>query len=387
MDKKKIHIDWQLFRKAVAGQLHSEEKIKLDAWLQADAKNQKYFQKAQAYFQIKTSDEFSKIDYRPAFDQFIAQTTKKDRSYLRMFQVAASIILLLASGWLAYVVITAEDYQRLSDAKPIHVKEGQVELVLSTGKRVLLDKKGESNIKEREGEIQKKDGLVNYLAFEGKKQKYTQYNTINVPRGSDFKLVLSDSTVVWLNAESSITYPIQFAGNIRKVNITGEAYFDVTPDKSTPFVVESGNTQIEVLGTEFNINAYKGDAGIFTTLIEGSVAIDNGFGKQAVIKPNEQAITNSSAHLEVRKVDVNRVLDWRNGMFDFEDETLEDILEELARWYDFKIFYESEELKSYEFTGGIDRYKDMNQLLQLFEMTKSVNFYLKEDVLLVKKAN
>lgn len=387
MDKKKIHIDWQLFRKAVSGQLHSEEKIKLDAWLQADAKNQKYFQRAQAYFQIKTSDEFSEIDYRPAFDQFIAQTTKKDRSYLRMFQVAASIILLLASGWLAYVIVTAEDYQRLSDAKPIHAKEGQVELVLSTGKRVLLDKKGESNIKERDGEIQKKDGLVNYLTYEDKKQKYTQYNTINVPRGSDFKLVLSDSTIVWLNAESSITYPIQFAGNIRKVNITGEAYFDVTPNKGKPFVVESGSTQIEVLGTEFNINAYKGDAGIFTTLIEGSVAVDNGFGKQAVIKPNEQAITNSSAHLEVRKVDVNRVLDWRNGMFDFEDEALEDILEELVRWYDFKIFYESEDLKSYEFTGGIDRYKDMNQLLQLFEMTKSVNFYLKGDVLLVKKAN
>lgn len=387
MNKKKIHIDWRLFRKAVAGQLHSEEKTKLDTWLNSNTENKKYFQKAQAYFQLKSSDEFSEIDYRPAFDQFIEQTTKKDRSYLRMFQVAASIILLLASGWLAYVVVTAEDYQRLSDAKPIQVKEGQIELVLSSGERVLLDKKGESNIKEGEGEIQKKDGLVNYLAFEAKKQKYTQYNTINVPRGSDFKLVLSDSTIVWLNAESSITYPIQFAGNIRKVSITGEAYFDVTPNKSKPFVVYSGNTKVKVLGTEFNINAYKGDAGIFTTLIEGSVAVDNGFGKQAVIKPNEQAITNSSAHLEVRKVDVTIELDWRNGMFDFEDEKLEDILEELARWYDFKIFYESEDLKSYKFTGGIDRYKDMNQLLQLFEMTQSVNFYLKGDVLLVKKAN
>ncbi len=387
MNKKKIHIDWQLFRKAVSGQLHSEEKAKLDTWLHSDAENKKYFHKAQSYFQVKSSDEFSEIDYRPAFDQFIAQTTKKDRSYLRMFQVAASIVLLFASGWLAYVVVTAEDYQRLSDAMSIQVQEGQIELVLSSGKSVLLDNKGESNIKEREGEIQKEDGLVNYLAFEDKKQKYTQYNTLKVPRGSDFKVVLSDSTVVWLNAKSSITYPIQFTGNTRKVSITGEAYFDVMPDKSKPFVVECGRTKVKVLGTEFNMNTYKGDAGIFTTLIEGSVAVDNGFGKQAVIKPSEQAITSSSPHLEVRTVNVNRELDWRNGIFDFEDETLEDILDELARWYDFQIFFESEELKSYEFTGGIDRYEDMNHLLQLFEMTQSVKFYLKGNVLLVKKAN
>lgn len=376
-------MEWRIFRRAVSDELTEKDQKSLDDWLSADMSNRNYFKKAIGFY--SRTNENKEIDYRPAFAQFMRETKNKSTNYLRIFQVAASIILLLASGWLGYVVLTTEQYQSLNEAQLITAKEGQVELVLSSGKSVLLAKQGEESIKEKLGEIKKKNGVVNYLSFHKTKQKILQYNTVKVPRGSDFKLVLSDSTVVWLNAESSITYPVRFAEEIRNVSITGEAYFDVAHDKTKPFVVDAGGTKIKVLGTEFNVNAYRNEDGIFTTLIEGSVAVANGFGATATIKPNEQARTNSTT-ISVKEVDVSKIIDWRKGLFDFEDEPLVDILDELARWYDFKIFFETEELKNYQFTGSIERYEDMNQLLKLFEMTKSVQFFLKDDALLVRKA-
>lgn len=387
MNKKNTHIDWRIFRKAVADQLNSDEKKYFDVWYQEDAKNRNYFKQAVRYHEQKEkADILEEQDYRPAFEAFLRQTMTVKKSYWRYLQVAASVAVMIASGWVGYIIFSeTPKYQAISEVRPIQPVEGKVELILSSGKKVLLEKIGESNIQEKEGEIHKKDGTVEYLDFQKHGKKTIQYNTVNVPRGTDFKLVLSDSTVVWLNAESSITYPVQFAGNIRKVLVTGEAYFDVTPNKEKPFVVEAGGTNIEVLGTEFNINAYEEESRIYTTLIEGKVLVDNGFGKNVVILPNEQAVTGASADVIVNEVDVSTVIDWKLGMFDFEDERLDDILSELARWYDLKIFFDSEELKGFQFTGGLSRYEDVNQLLQLFEMTKSVKFYIKDDVMLVRK--
>ena len=382
MKKKNTHIDWRIFRKAAASQLNQKEQEVFDSWLEEDYSRRNYFNKARKYYQSEKTD--FEYDYQPAYNAFVSQTKVRKRNYLRFAQIAASVVILLACSWLAYVVVNTEDYQSLSDAKPIQAKEGDVELVLSSGKKVLLKREGEHQIREKEGAIQKRDGVVDYLAYKDRKSKIVQYNTVNVPRGTNFKLVLSDSTVVTLNAESSITYPLQFADNIREVSITGEAYFQVSKNKSKAFIVEANGTKIKVLGTEFNVDAYKKEVGIYTTLVEGSVAVSNEFGKSIVIKPNEQAETSSNANIQVRKVDVNRIVAWRQGMLDFEDEPLDDIMEDLARWYDFKVFYESEELKHYEFTGAIAQYDDVNELLKLFEMTKSVQFYIKGDVLLVK---
>ena len=384
MNKKNPHIDWQILKKAISGKLTEQEQKALGIWLSASSNNQNYFNKAIEFH--KREGKIQEFEFKPAFDQFLEQTSRNSVNYLQLFQVAASVILLIAFSWLGYELTNTEKYYSLSEVKPIKAKEGKVELVLSSGKSVLLSKQGEEVIKETQGEIRKKNGLVDYLGFKNTRQKYIQYNTVNVPRGSDFKLILSDSTIVWLNAESSITYPIQFAANSRNVRISGEVYFDVMRNTNQPFVVETHGTKVKILGTEFNINAYKEGDGIFTTLIEGSVVVGNQFGKTIVIKPNEQAMSNNSLDITVRKVDINHVIDWRYGKLDFEDEPLVDILEELARWYDLKIFYESDELKNFEFTGGIDRYEDLGKLLKLFEMTKSVQFYVKDDMLLVKKA-
>lgn len=389
MNKNNIHIDWRILRESVVGQLSVEQKKQLDSWLSASSENQKYYEKAiRFYKEQEKSDVQNELDYQSAFDSFLKQTNLEKKNKLRFIKVAASMALIIASGWIGLTVLTGvPDYQTISDAKLINAKEGKVELILSSGKKVFFEKEGEVSILEKDGEIKKKQGVVDYSAFSKMKDELTQLNTVKIPRGTDFKLVLSDSTVVWLNAESSITYPVKFSGDSRKVAISGEVYFDVTHDKSKPFVVETEATKVKVLGTKFNIKAYQGDEAIYTTLLEGQVLVENSFGRKVIIKPDEQAITGTSAEIEVREVDASREIDWMMGLFEFEDEKLGDILDELARWYDLKIFFESEDLKGYEFTGTLRKYNDLNQLLQLLEMTRSVKFYVKDDVVLVKKVH
>lgn len=386
MKNKDTHISWQLFRKAVHSGLNAEEQRLLEAWLQADAKRQAYFEKAQNYYR-EAEKEDSEYDYQSAFYQFVAQTKPKRKTFFSWMQVVASIAVLVAGAWVVYLLDEAyNDYKRLSESQFIHAKEGEVELILSSGKKVLLKPEGKAQIQEESGKIQKKTGEINYLAFNDiQSTKTTKYNTVNVPRGTKFKLLLSDSTEVYLNALSEISYPLQFKGNKREVSIKGEAYFKVAKNSKKTFVVKTKEATIKVLGTAFNVNAYKENDAVFTSLEEGSLAVSNQFGKSVVIKPGEQAQTGKQVNIQVKKVDMNQVLSWRNGIFDFEDEDLSKIMDNLVRWYDFKVFYESEELKTYKFTGTINRYDDVGALLQLFEMTKSVEFYVKGNLLLVKK--
>lgn len=382
-----IEIDWKIFRKAVDEKLDASDQKAFDTWLAEAVENQNYFDKAKVFH--KKQKRFGApepIDYLPAFNSFVEQTKVKSRFKMIQLQVAASIALVLTTTIIGYFVLNrVPDFQSLADSDPIKVKVGQVELQLSTGEKVFIKKEGERLIKENQVDIKKEASTVDYLAFNQDKKKHKGYNTINVSRGTDFKVVLSDSTVVWLNAESSITYPVQFTSNVRKVKLVGEAYFNVAHNKEKPFIVETGLTKIQVLGTEFNVKAYESQNEIFTTLVEGKVLIDNGLGDHVVMKPNEQVISGALSKLKVSTVNVNQEIAWRLGMFDFEDEKLSDILDDLSRWYDLKIFYESADLKIIQFTGGLERYKNLNQLLELFERTKSVKFLVKKDAILVKK--
>lgn len=382
MDKKKTHIEWRTLRKAASNQLDEQEQVLFDEWLNANKRNQIYFNKAKRYYQETDNNDF---DYRDAFAQFEKEIGTQRFTWKPVLRIAASVAIILGVSWFTYFVVNIETYKTLSEAKPIKPDSGQVELLLSNGKTVVLDYKEEKTIAVAGGDVKSKLGALDYLEVKANSEETAVYNTIVVPRGSNFKLTLSDSTVVWLNAESSIQFPVKFSGYERKVAITGEAYFDVAHNKQKPFVVDVEGTQVKVLGTEFNINSYKKGDGVYTTLVEGKVAVNNQFGNSVVIAPNQQAISSRSTEVEVVEAKLDEVLGWKRGKFVFEDRALEDILDELSRWYNFKVFYEAEELKTFEFTGDLDQYKDVNQLLLLFEKTKAVKFMVKENVLLVKK--
>lgn len=203
-----------------------------------------------------------------------------------------------------------------------------------------------------------------------------EFNTITTPRGGQYQVDLPDGTRVWLNTSSSLRFPIHFAGNERKVTLTGEAYFEIAKNKHLPFRVITANQQVEVLGTHFNINGYEDEEAIKTTLLEGSVKITlagNLSAGQLILKPNEEALTQNTS-LNKHDADVEEAIAWKNGVFLFNNESLSEIMKQASRWYDVDVVFEDNSLKSQIFSGSISRFKNISQLIEVLESTGSVHF-------------
>ncbi|MGQ1911378.1 FecR family protein [Marinifilum sp. RC60d5] len=209
------------------------------------------------------------------------------------------------------------------------------------------------------------------------------YNTIIIPSGREYKLTLMDGTKVWLNSSSKLRYPSQFGSKIRKVELQGEAYFQVAKDSVHPFVVDLNKAQVKVLGTSFNVNAYLDK--IVTTLEEGIVEVsDELIGKQEKLIPNEQFyINHTTGKFEKRTVDSKLFTAWKDGRFVFEDESLESIMSRLSRWYDVDVLFLDKSCKSLRFSGDLNRYEEINEILELIEITHKVKFTIKGRKLMV----
>ncbi|MBD0836078.1 FecR family protein [Aestuariibaculum suncheonense] len=220
--------------------------------------------------------------------------------------------------------------------------------------------------------------LVYHLGKDSQSSSITKFNTLTIPRGGQFKLELADGTKVWLNSDSQLRYPIAFHGDSRGVElIYGEAYFDVSPSTNhngASFKVVKGDQEIEVLGTEFNVKAYHEDQDIQTTLVEGKVAI-NFHGIEKILKPNDQAVSHLvNQSIDVRQVDVKYVTSWKEGVFNFEGETLKNIMQVLSRWYDMDVHFENKSLESTRFIGVLRRNQSIEEIMNVI-MTTSINNY------------
>ncbi|WP_165438718.1 FecR family protein [Albibacterium indicum] len=264
-------------------------------------------------------------------------------------------------------------------------------LTLEDGSRVLLDELDEGKSLQQLGvSISKtEEGQLVYSIDEKPESepKIVRYNTISTPRGGQYQILLPDGTKVWLNAESSLTYPTTFSSlGERKVVLRGEAYFEVMTNEKMPFLVHaispdsSLSQNIEVLGTHFNINAY-GDGGILkTTLVEGSVKVRSG-DQQAILKPNQQSNVDGN-NLNIKNMDADVAIAWKNGYFMFEDERIEDIMLRIARWYDVEVDFQHVD-KTQVFSGTISKFEDVKSVLNLLELTGGVHFKIQQKKIIV----
>lgn len=306
-------------------------------------------------------------------ERILSETSRSQeapvRKIYRLKWVAAAL-LFLAAGAAWYGI--AHQRRDLSTAAPRSAARQDIApghngaiLTLSNGKEIILDSAGNGQVaSDGQVKVLKKEGEISY---EGKAAEIV-YNNVSTPRGRQWQLTLSDGTKVWLNAESSIRYPVNFTGNERVVEITGEAYFEVTRNETNPFIVKTPEQEVKVLGTHFDVNAY-GDEPVFrTTLLEGSVKVTTG-GHSAVIRPGEQAINNYTAgELKVQKTDVNDVLAWINGRFKFDHSDIRTVMRQLARWYDVEVEYQGH-LPDYEFAGGTFRSNNLSEVLHVLELS------------------
>lgn len=241
-------------------------------------------------------------------------------------------------------------------------------LTLSNGSRINLTDGENGNLAEENRVVINKtaDGQVIYSAAE--KNSAVVFNTITTPRGGQYAVVLSDGTKVFLNAQSSITFPTSFPGAERLIKINGEAYLEVAHNRSMPFRVQTKGQLVEVLGTHFNINSYDDEPLIRTTLLEGSVKVQSGSSK-VLLKPGEQSQLDkakSGSKISVQTVNLEEVIAWKNGIFEFDEASIEDVMRKTARWYDINVSYVGK-APDIRISGRISRKVDFSGLIQLLE--------------------
>lgn len=248
-------------------------------------------------------------------------------------------------------------------------------LTLADGRDILLDQaspgllttEGNTRIIKEEGD------RLSYEVASGSGTQKAAYNTLRTPRGGQYHLVLPDGTKVWLNAASSIMYPVEFSDNVRTVRIEGEVFFEVTPLRrqkgKIPFIVTTGNVSIEVLGTQFNINAYRDEKDIKTTLLKGSVKVSTLKSSSLLNPGHEASVTASSTDINISKANTDQAIAWKNGYFQFQEARLQDIMRQLSKWYDLDVRYNGK-LPVKKFTGEIPRSATLLQVLEILEINQ-----------------
>lgn len=304
------------------------------------------------------------------------------RNSFRYWIAAASVFIFLAAGislWL-YEKDKQKNQPQIVHSKSIQTihapGRNRAILTLANGKKLDLDDTQTGIISRQGASIVSKtaDGKVVYGNNTHRPDQNTvTYNTIETPLGSQYQLTLTDGTVVWLNAGSSLKYPTTFAAAERTVELTGEAYFQVAKNKEKPFSVALNGMKVQVLGTHFNVMAYHDENTIETTLLEGSVKLIKD-GSSTMLMPNQQGVLSKGASgFSVRSVNTENVIAWKNGFFKFDNENIETIMRKVARWYDVDISYKGN-LKRQNFGGTVPMFKDISQLLTTLELTGTVHF-------------
>ncbi len=279
--------------------------------------------------------------------------------------VAAAVLVAVVLGSLWITQQRAEPVvNEVADLAP---GSNRALLTLGDGTTILLDSALNGLLAEQAGTqvVKVEDGRLAYTS-EGKRKSEMVYNTVSTPRAGQYELMLPDGSKVWLNSESSIRFPVSFIGSFRVVEITGEAFFEVVENYEMPFRVNTAGITVEVLGTSFNVMAYADEGSVNTTLVEGSVQIVSPV-YQTTIAPGQMATADGSGQISVENdVNIEEIIAWKEGLFIFNSATLEQIMNQVSRWYDVDIEYEGE-MTDKTFTGIVSRYSNVSQLLKIME--------------------
>jgi ferric-dicitrate binding protein FerR (iron transport regulator) len=382
---KKTEIS-NLLQKYIDGTATGAEEAALMQWYRETAYQDAEFPEDEAELEAAMRERLMKTT-RPPVKRFP----------FKRFSIAASVLLVL--GLSVFVLknkLTNSSDNLTAVSKKSNIIPGgnKATLILADGSRLPLDEVANGKVISQKGiQVSKSaDGQLTYtvkdhgdMAANSAADSAPLFNTIETPRGGQYKVILPDGSQVWLNASSSLKFPISFASaKERRVELTGEAYFEVTHRPDLPFRVITSKQTVEVLGTHFDISAYADDATTKTTLLQGSVKVsvyDSGNG--ALLKPGQQSKVNSN--IQVSDVNAEEVIAWKNGYFRFDDEKLENIMKSVARWYDVDVVYEQESLKNETFGAVTTRFSTIGTLLDMMQQTGDIKFSVKGKIITVSK--
>lgn len=355
--------------------LTSEEETELDDWINASDQNQRIFDDLIDPDKLKQGfKELDNLDVQAAWQRIEQRKAEVKPIRLKWPKYAAAAAIILLIGLSIFYLITSN---KNTDEKNIANVQGDImpgsnkaTLTLADGSTIALNEipNGTVNAEKSTGIKKIKEGELEYDAST---TSAIAYNTLTTPRGGQYTVNLPDGSKVILNAASSLKYPLRFTGKNREVELTGEAYFEISKDKTKPFMVKTPNQQVEVLGTHFNINAYEDEIKTHTTLVEGSVKI-SASGNQKILSPGYQSILDENKLLTIRQADLLEVTAWKEGNFEFVNAPIETIMKQVTRWYDAEIIYEGN--VPFHFNASISRNVPVSKLLKLLASTGRVHF-------------
>jgi ferric-dicitrate binding protein FerR (iron transport regulator) len=373
-----------LIVKRLEGRISDEESQYLDNWKREKEENLILFHNLsqnpeKQYFNREAKLE--KANKAAGWDKIQSKIRKDKVRKLRLNVMRIAAVLLIAIGT-TYFFSTLIDQDSTGLISP---GRHQAVLIMSDGEQYQLDE--EITLNEGAVVISNSTKELIYQKRSDNNKTQLTYNTIIIPKGGEYKLTLMDGTRIWLNSNSKLKFPSEFGSGDRKVDLEGEGYFEVAKDSAHPFVVDVNKVQVKVLGTSFNVNAYPDLNEIVTTLVEGKVEVrDTIFGSKDQLLPNDQYLFNRlTGKTKKHAVDTDIFTAWKDGRFVFEDESLENIMMRLSRWYDVEIFFLNESVRDLRFTGDLTRYDNIDQILELIELTQKVKFTIKDRSLLVEE--
>lgn len=356
-----------LLQKYQEGTLSNEDNDKLNAW---------YLQKAS--HNTRELSEYELDDsYKYLKSKLPLQPETKAIRLWPSIAVAASLVLFLGIGLFYFTKPNEHNIQVVEQTQEIAPGGNRGLLTLSNGKQIVLSAISVKDTIAHEGKNEEvtikmsANGVITYVINPNAavpKDNTNAHNTLSTPTGGQYNIILADGTKVYLNTVSSIKYPTQFNGNQRVVELSGEAYFEVAKNKSKPFIVQSGNQSIEVLGTHFNVHAYPNESVIKTTLLEGSVAISYK-NKKAILRPGQQSnVSDHSNQIAIREMDTQAAIAWKNGRFKFDNADLKTVMKQLERWYGIEVEYRGD-VSDARFNGGTFMNKNLSEVLKVLELS------------------
>ena len=388
MLSKEEHIARLIFLH-VQGMTDNAQEKELNEWRSVSPRHEELFQRMlSSEYVEKSISRFVKTEEEKERGWWqLQQKARSGRSVrkIKWFPYAAAIVLILSVGGVFYFFGDKKKAEILPVAKyEVQLPGSRAVLILPDGRKVDLENE------VLRSDLAQSDSL---LLISTRSLKYRDidspdttevFHTLEIPRGGEYLLTLSDGTIIYLNSESTLSFPVKFQGKERKVYLTGEAYFKVAKNTEHPFVVTAGELEVLVTGTTFGVRAYKDEKDIQTTLESGQVTV-RVEGKSVKLVPNKQVLFNKlTMGVEVRDVDVDLYLAWADGRLVYDNCPLEKILTDLGRWYNIDVFYSRDELRSYQFSLNMKKHEEFIQVLELIGKTGEVQFEVKDNTVIVR---
>lgn len=375
----------------VRGDLSGEDRAALVKWLEASSEHAKQFRKMlQAEMRVSAAGKWQRLDQTQerVWERITpALVDRKRRLYLWGMRVAAIVLVVVGVSFLWQ--LRKESVKNLETvASLMQVKSGSPRAILKfdNGEQIELRDGETKNIALVSGVKVMQDSLGG-VKFEDKNiggEEAITYNTILVPEKGEYFVVLSDGTKVWMNSGSELSFPTRFGENEREVKLKGEAYFEVESNPRKPFYVCMGKAKVRVLGTVFNVMAYQDDRYMEVALLHGKVSFDIA-RKEYLLVPGEIATCNRlTGETSIRKGDVNAIVDWKSGRFNFEDMPLEELVIKLKRWYGVDFNFKEESAKQFRFSGAVTKYRSLDYVLNMISKTTNVEFVDKNGKIVVQ---